>query len=78
MAWLKEKETKKTKAFQEIPWRADRAGQAHRSHRSHLQPFLGTVALSRPGIDLALIIQPSQVGVPAKSTQVPCLVAAGG
>lgn len=48
------------------------------SAQVNLQPFLGTVALSCPGIDLALIVQPPQVGVPAKGTQVPRLVAAGG
>lgn len=48
------------------------------SAQVNLQPLFGTVALSCPRIDLALIVQPPQVGVPAKGTQVQRLVATGG
>lgn len=61
-----------------MPCRVGGGAEATNPTHSHLQPLLVAVALGSPGIDLALHVQPPQVGVPAKGTQVPSLVAAGG
>lgn len=45
---------------------------------AHLQPLRGRVALSGPGIELALLVQPRVVGIPAEGTQAPGPVDARG
>ena len=45
---------------------------------THLQPLRGTVGLGGPGVELAPVIQSCVVGKPAKGTQAPGFVVAGG
>lgn len=44
---------------------------------AHLQPLRGVIALGGPSVDLALLVQPRIVGIPAEGAQAPGPVDAG-
>lgn len=88
MAGRKSKSGGKDKAFQKLPFGEQRnlgwaegkdlAAPPNPRGLAHLQPLGTRVALSSPGIELSLLVQPRVEGIPAEGAQAPRLIDAGG